>query len=309
MKKLIFVSLGICLLFAAQAQNIIQSTDTLIIRFGERITLNYGISPKPTDTVLFPINDLDEDTLSIINPEGKISSNADYIGNQIEFTAFDSGLFTFPALPLVSQNDTGYTQSFRYLVVPAEIDTTKAFFDIKENFEVEWTLADALALHQRKIYWSLLAIALAVLLFLFRKKLVLKRRVQPVIEEEIPEEKFEEWLEKHLKKMREDQLWKRSDLKPFYSSLNFVLRKFLEHQYSIKTLEKTSSEIIAQLRFTQLNQEEINRVIQSLNLSDMVKFAKENPTYEDNKGKLDWLESFIKKNLTIQHDKLEGEHE
>lgn len=309
MKKLIFVSLGICLLFAAQAQNIIQSTDTLIIRFGERITLNYGISPKPTDTVLFPINDLDEDTLSIINPEGKVSSNADYIGNQIEFTAFDSGLFTFPALPLVSQNDTGYTQSFRYLVVPAEIDTTKAFFDIKENFEVEWTLADALALHQRKIYWSLLAIALAVLLFLFRKKLVLKRRVQPVIEEEIPEEKFEEWLEKHLKKMREDQLWKRSDLKPFYYSLNFVLRKFLEHQYSIKTLEKTSSEIIAQLRFTQLNQEEINRVIQSLNLSDMVKFAKENPTYEDNKGKLDWLESFIKKNLTIQHDKLEGEHE
>ena len=309
MKKLIFVSLGICLLFAAQAQNIIQSTDTLIIRFGERITLNYGISPKPTDTVLFPINDLDEDTLSIINPEGKVSSNADYIGNQIEFTAFDSGLFTFPALPLVSQNDTGYTQSFRYLVVPAEIDTTKAFFDIKENFEVEWTLADALALHQRKIYWSLLAVAFAVLLFLFRKKLVLKRRVQPVIEEEIPEEKFEEWLEKHLKKMREDQLWKRSDLKPFYSSLNFVLRKFLEHQYSIKTLEKTSSEIIAQLRFTQLNQEEINRVIQSLNLSDMVKFAKENPTYEDNKGKLDWLERFIKKNLTIQHDKLEGEHE
>jgi hypothetical protein len=308
MKKLLLVSLGICLLFAGQAQNIVQNTDTLIIRFGERITLNYGLSPKPSDTVLFPVSELDEDSLSIINPEGKVSSNADYIGNSVQFTAFDSGLFTFPALPFVVQNDTGYTQAFRYLVVPAEIDTTKAFFDIKDNYVVEWTLADTLALHQNKIYIALGIIALLVLLFIFRKKLVFKRKEKIVEEEVIPAEKFEDWLEKQISKMRQDQLWKRSDLKPFYSSLNYVLRKFLEHQYSIKTLEKTSSEIIAQLRFTQLNQDEINRVIQSLNLSDMVKFAKENPTHDDNKGKLDWLESFIKKNMVTQANNKEDNH-
>lgn len=308
MKKLIFVSLGLCLLFAAQAQNIIQSTDTLIIRFGERIKLNYGLSPKPADTVLFPVNTIDEDSLSIINPQGKVSSNADYIGNSLEFTAFDSGLFTFPSLPVVLGNDTNYTQSFRFLVVPAEIDTTKAFFDIKDNYQVEWTLADTLTLHQAKIYWALFFVALAIVLFLFRKKLVFKRKEKIVEEEVIPAEKFEDWLDKNLRKMREDQLWKRSDLKPFYSSLNYVLRKFLEHQYSIKTLEKTSSEIIAQLRFTQLNQDEINIVIQSLNLSDMVKFAKENPTHDDNKGKLDWLETFIKKNLVTQAENKEDNH-
>lgn len=308
MKKLIFLSLGFCLLFAAQAQNVIQSTDTLIIRFGERIRFNYGLSPKPSDTALFPVQELDEDSLSIIDARGSVSSNADFIGNSIQITAFDSGLFLFPALPIVVEGDTLFTRPFRYLVIPAEIDTTQAFFDIKDNFLVEWTLADSLALHQNKIYVALLIIALLVLLFIFRKKLVFKRKEQAVIEEIIPVEKFEDWLGKQLTKMHDDQLWKRSDLKPFYSSLNYVLRKFLEHQYSIKTLEKTSSEIIAQLRFTQLNQDEINRVIQSLNLSDMVKFAKENPTYEDNKGKLEWLETFVKKNLSpLQNEEAKGE--
>tara|TARA_R110001592_G_scaffold359340_3_gene665697 strand:+ start:58054 stop:58983 length:930 start_codon:yes stop_codon:yes gene_type:complete len=308
MKKLIFVSLGFCLLFAAQAQNLIQSTDTLIIRFGERIQFKYGLSPKPVDTVLFPVSELDEDSLSIINPSGNVSSNADFIGNTIEFTAFDSGLFTFPALPVIVDGDTGYTRVFQYLVVPAQIDTTNAFYDIKDNYLVEWTLADTLALHQRKIYLALAVLTLLILLYIFRKKLVFKRKEQPAVEEVIPAEKFEDWLEKKLIKMHADQLWKRSDLKPFYSSLNYVLRKFLEHQYSIKTLEKTSSEIIAQLRFTQLSQDEINRVIQSLNLSDMVKFAKENPTHDDNKGKLDWLEGFIKKNLIAQAPNKEDNH-
>lgn len=297
MKRSVLILIAVVISFSGYTQNVIQSTDTLIVRFGERITLQYGLSPKPADTVLFPVQEINNDSLTTFPLEGKVTSTPDFIGNSIQFTAFDSGLFSFPALPLISNGDTLYTQKFQYYVVPAQIDTTQAFYDIKENFEVEWTFNDWLELYKTEIIWSFIGLAALVLLIIFGKKLLPKKKAKPVVEETIPEERFEEWIQKQLAAMHAEELWKQSDLKPFYSSLNYVLRKFLEYRYAIKTLEKTSSEINAQIKFTDLTLDEKSRISQSLNLSDMVKFAKENPTYDDNKGRLEWLEGFVNAHL------------
>lgn len=297
MKRSVLIFIAIVFSFSGFAQNVIQGTDTLIVRFGERITLKYGLSPKPTDTAFFPVQEINDDSLTTFPLEAKVTSNADFIGNSIQFTAFDSGLFSFPSLPIISNGDTLYTQKFQYLVVPAQIDTTQAFYDIKENFAVEWTFGDWLKLYQAEIIWGLIALIALVLLIVFRKKLLPKKKEKEIVEEIVPEELFEDWIRKQLASMHAEELWKQNDLKPFYSSLNYVLRKFLAYRYAIKTLEKTSSEINAQLKYTELSLEEKSRISQSLNLSDMVKFAKENPTYDDNKGRLEWLESFVNTHL------------
>lgn len=293
MKKWIFY-IALLAPFFLGAQNVVQSADTLIIRFGERITLNYGLSPKPADTAYFPYQILDEDSLTIIADTNKVKANSTYIGNSIQFTAFDSGVFTFPELPVIFNSETLYTKAFQFLSIPTKVDTTQAFFDIKENFAAEWTFSDWLAYNKTIIIVAFLIALVIALLIIFRKKIFPKKKIAEIIAPE-PVETFDQWMHKYIQQIKDEEAWKKQDLKPYYSSINYLLRKFLEYNFSIKTLEKTSSEIIAQLRHSNINQEDKNRIIQSLNLSDMVKFAKENPTYDDNLARLSWIETFIAK--------------
>lgn len=305
MKKLLFFIAMSCP-FLSSAQNVVQNTDTIAIRFGERITFKYGLSPRP-DTAFFPLQNFNEDSLTRIADTNDLNANESYIGNSIQFTSFDSGVFTIPPMPIVLGEETLYTKAFQFLSIPTEVDTaSNAFFDIKENFVEEWTIYDWLAYNKTSIIIAWIIILVVVLLIVFRKKLFPKKKVEEVILPE-PIESFDEWMQNYILQIKNNEEWKKQDLKPFYSSINYLLRKFLEYKFSVKTLEKTSSEIIAQLRHSNINQEDKNRIIESLNLSDMVKFAKENPTYDDNLGRLSWIETFIAKHNVKTFE--EGENE
>jgi len=82
-----------------------------------------------------------------------------------------------------------------------------------------------------------------------------------------------------------DKLWDKAEnlllkgyLKPFYITLSYILRLFLEEIYEFPALEETTSEIRYNLKKKRIK--ERDAFIEILNFADMVKFAKFVPDKE-----------------------------
>ncbi|NNC82039.1 MAG: hypothetical protein HKN79_00540, partial [Flavobacteriales bacterium] len=63
-----------------------------------------------------------------------------------------------------------------------------------------------------------------------------------------------------------------------YSELTDTLRAYLEGRYGVPALEQTSKEIMQDIRYKGLSSEDQDYLQSLLFTSDMVKFAKENPS-------------------------------
>ncbi len=64
------------------------------------------------------------------------------------------------------------------------------------------------------------------------------------------------------------------DFKLFYSEMSVILRTYLSAQFSLDTLEKTTSEIFAEMRMSGVDRKIAQETRELLSASDLVKFAK-----------------------------------
>ena len=88
-------------------------------------------------------------------------------------------------------------------------------------------------------------------------------------------------LEK-LAKLKEKKLWQSDKVKQYHIELSEVLREYLENRYYVTALEQTTYEILINMRSVQIENEPMEKLKQLLTLSDLVKFAKEQPLATEN---------------------------
>ena len=89
------------------------------------------------------------------------------------------------------------------------------------------------------------------------------------------------------------KLWQTGRYKEYYTGITDVLRIYLENQFQIPAMEMISAEIIESLeRDPSLNAQK-EKVMQVLNLADLVKFAKEQPLPAENQLSLDNTREFV----------------
>jgi hypothetical protein len=81
--------------------------------------------------------------------------------------------------------------------------------------------------------------------------------------------------------------------KYFYTELVDIFRNYLEKRKRIQSFSKTTDDLSMQMRQLQLPPEQYMQLVQTLRLSDMVKFAKYQPQPEENEEAID----VIKKNI------------
>ncbi len=302
-----FIAIAFVLLgFYGTAQKLEQRVDTNIIRFGEQITMQYGVSQLNGLPLQFlPFDMIDEDSLSIVSVTGPDTVNYGLM-QTVKITAFDSGQFTFPSLKYVVGKDTISTQAFAYYCAPVEVDTSQnAIFGFKQAQQTKWTFKDSLSYYQSELIIFLVVLVVLFLgIWLFKKywKKPDFKKEPEVVE---PTISFEELIEQELNKIKQNKSWEKQDLKPYFSELNYVLRLFLDERFQIKALEDTSREILDQLKYSSITTEEKETIHQTLNLTDLVKYARENPTNAENLRHLQWLEAFIKKYI-VNYDKEES---
>jgi hypothetical protein len=265
------------------------------IMIGEPIELKLEAKiPIDTEAKWFPVDSIAH--FEFIE-KGKIDSSAttDFkiYSQTLTITSFDSGRWAISAFPLEIGNKEYLTDSLPVSVAYSNFDPKQDYHDIKDILEVEnanlkyinWVLAAAIVV-------SLLAIV-----YFLRKKTVVQ---QPVAEKK-PVSKLsplQEALES-LGALQKQGYSGDSAVKTFHTLLNDILRWYLYRKTGLATMEKTSGELMLQLKQFNLPNNDFISLAQALRMNDAVKFAKYQPAAEENEQAMNTIKKSIEQLDTV----------
>ena len=86
----------------------------------------------------------------------------------------------------------------------------------------------------------------------------------------------------------------RPDTKRYYSVLVDTFRLYISRKKGITSLQKTTDDLVVQLKQLELGKSEFDRLAQALRLSDFVKFAKYEPEAVDDRQTMETIRESIK---------------
>ncbi|MGM0504128.1 MAG: hypothetical protein ACQESQ_05865 [Bacteroidota bacterium] len=295
----------------ASAQQVeVQATlDTNEALIGDQVGLELSVFQSIDDTVLLPLfeNKL-TDNIEVIEqftPDTlKLENNHIQINQKVLITAFDSGHYAIPSIPFLYREDTLKTNALLFKVNTVPVDTTKAIKDIKGPYEAPVSLAEILPW----VFGGLGLILLILLLIYIVRKII---RKEPLIRKVKPLEPAHVIAYRDLDKLKEQKLWQNDRVKEYYTELTDILRKYLWNRYAIRTLERTSDEILQSLKSSPFYDEQPFGLLKDIfYVSDLVKFAKFKPVADEHQKCYDDALRFVDETkLEIIEDSEENNHE
>jgi hypothetical protein len=152
------------------------------------------------------------------------------------------------------------------------------------------------------MYIGIAVVILAIIAFLiyyFVKKNK-NKIIEPIVVKAPPVDPHIKAL-KALEELALKKLWQEGKTKEYYSGVSDILRIYLDDRFTLGALEMTTDEIMFTLRRKgELNDDLKNKLRQILVLSDLVKFAKEQPLPAENEAILSSAIDFINDSLRAQ---------
>lgn len=110
-----------------------------------------------------------------------------------------------------------------------------------------------------------------------------------------------------LQELKSKELWQKGDIKTYQSELTYIIRSYLENRYKINALENTTNQIVQDLKKLNLTDELRGELQKILQVADLVKFAKAEPTGDVHEKFMNKATEFIKatkkSDLEIQAEK------
>jgi LPXTG-motif cell wall-anchored protein len=164
-------------------------------------------------------------------------------------------------------------------VVFSPFDPDQDYHDIKTIIEV--------APPKKKQWWWWAAggaVLLAALIIYFVKRKKPAKKPVPVVSVNAYDEAM-----KQLEKLKNT----RTDPKSWHSELTDIFRQYIFRRKGIFSLQKTTDDLVIQLKQLNLGKESLDNLAQSLRLSDFVKFAKYIPTEQDNSNAFEAVRNSI----------------
>ncbi|HEY6506127.1 MAG TPA: hypothetical protein VIZ28_19260 [Chitinophagaceae bacterium] len=197
----------------------------------------------------------------------------------ILLTSFDSGHWVIPSFVLA---EGIATDSIPVDVVFSEgFNPDQDYHDIKDIIEVT-------PQKEKQKWWLWYAIGggallvIGLLVYLLRKK-------KPVVQAApVIMDPYEVAL-KQLEKLQNEK----TDRKQYYSALVDIFRVYILKKKGIHSLQKTTDDIVVQLKSIPVAKEPFEKLSQALRLSDFVKFAKYVPSAEDDANTFETIKNSI----------------
>ncbi len=250
---------------------------TVYARVDEKI-----IWPEFTDTVTTQIEIIESHPIDTIF-EDSISKQT-IIGYQKQWviSSFDSGLWAFPETTVWIDSIPFSTNSFLLAIGTVDVDTAKGFIDIVEPIQIPMTLWEYI---QAYYHYPLIGIgvlfALAILAFIIGKNAKKEGQITPKIS--IPAHITA--LER-LNQLESEQLWQSGAFKAYHIQISDIIREYIENRFHVPVKESTTDELKHLLKITRMDKNLRKEVLESLGLSDLVKFAKATPLPHENEDSI-----------------------
>ncbi len=294
MRKIIFI---LALLFSANI-HAADSTFTFVPKgktflIGDQFEIKATLFLPMKSTAVWPVfNDTITSKLEIISTSKKdtlIKNNVRTVSQKIVVTCFDTGYIAIPSIEIKDVQGKiiakSQAQWIEIKALPLKGDEIKP---IKEPLDTPFIWAE---IKEELIYGSialLLLIALGIFLWWYFKK-----RKKPEVKIVVPQISAKDAALQKLQELENKKLWQQGQNKNYQSELSTILREFLENKFAVIALELTTHEIMQQLSRTPISLNEREKLQRILQIADMTKFAKAEPTAIENELCLSLSKEFI----------------
>ena len=317
MKKIWFILfISLALLFgklSAQQVAAYSSLDTNAMMIGDQVEMQLGINLPDDFTVDWPqLIDSVAPHIEIVNKTAidttRVNNNLTLKQN-LTITSFDSGYYEIPSIEFVfhHKNDTvSYKTSTRLLYLAVNVpvvDTAQAFKAIKGPVSEPYTWREILP-------WVALGLAVIGLIIFLVWYIRRRRKNLPVFVKPKPILPPHVLAIKKLEELRLEKIWQNGHVKEYHTMLTDIMREYLENRFHFEAMEKTTDEILEEIANQKINKEASSKLAGILQLADLVKFAKGQPTPLENDLSLNHGIDFVNETkLVIIRDTIENNSE
>lgn len=273
------------------------SSDSMMI--GDQIT--YTLKVEAAGNVQFRLPEFG-DTLGrqmeVLSP---VSMDTVAVGERLQVehsylvTSFEPGTHMVPSFPVEYQlndlTDTARSMPLMIQVFEPMVDTTQAIKAIKGPINTPLTLRELLPWIFAGLGVWMVGTLIAALVWMHRQ-----RRKDPEIFSVRPREPAHVVAFRELDALRDQKLWESGQVKRFYTRLTEITRTYIERQYGIPAMERTSMEILEAFRRSNTEDPLLDEMLADLlQLADLVKFAREDPLPVENQTNLNNAYLFVQK--------------
>ena len=286
------------LLLAIVVSASIDSTQMVI---GEQTHMQVRVTHDTTEQVLLPIfgSQLPQGVEAVKSSQPDTTVLEDgrvQVSQDMTITSFADTTYTIRPYVVSSGGDTVYAESLSIDILrPEGVDEMMEMNDIKdiENVPIWWWDV---------CKWILLGLGILLLgiggYFLTMWVLARRKPAEEPINPELLRPAEEVALEK-LDAIKAAKIWTEGRYKEYHTDLTDVVREYIGRRFEVHSTEKTSDETLRELKPILPDRGLYDRLSKMLHLADLVKFAKWNPTPDENEQALTTAYDFVQETRPI----------
>lgn len=291
---LLFIIIGQIAFGQPQVEMKMDSTSMMI---GDQMSMQLRVKHSPRTVVLLPKGVKLGDKIEVLSERdstAKISTDEILTQKSMMITAFDSGVYVIPPVPIQTETngiiDTIFSKAMQLTVVSPVLDTTKNIAPIKDILPEDLSFQEDILPILIGIFVVLILISI---IYYYTKKR--KEKVIETVVEAAPKLPPNVIAYLKLKELEEKELWQKGDFKTYHSEISYTMREYLENRYEIPALESVTDEIMASLNGFEIESKQVINLKNILQTADLVKFAKLIPSETEHRQAMDFSLEFIEK--------------
>ena len=275
--------------------------DSAKIRIGAQTKVHLSVSypkGKTANTIQWPeLKDTLIKNIVLVNTSATDTATDPANPNQLTLskhytiTSFDSGYYAIPPFKVYLNKDTAHpyqSDPFLLQVNNVQADTTQAIKDIKPPLSEPFKISEL-----APYFYGLLALAVLIIAGYYVVRNLFKKK-EMVVEPPKPKVPPHETAMVALEKLRQEKTWQEGKFKFYYSQLSDIVRIYIEGRFKVQALEQTTDELMSNFKYIVIDEQSKLILKELLMISDLVKFAKEEPLPAENELSIEKAIQFVK---------------
>lgn len=268
---------------SAQDISVKATMDSVAMIIGHQTKLKLELTKPLGADIAFPmVLDTLVDKVEVISrsPIDTLAVSADrqHLTQEFTIASFDSGFYYIPPFEFEIQANSGggslFTDPLALKIYTYKIDTIQGVFDIKPVQKIPLTFKEVWPY----MMWSLIGLVIiAIGLLLYWR---MKNKGPVFVPKPEPSEPPYIIAFRELERIRAEKLWQKDKVKEYYTELTDTLRSYIEGRFQVLAMEQTSDEILRDIKGF-IDKEDYKKLKNTLELADLVKFAKMTPMMDE----------------------------